>query len=95
MPYSLLIRNCGQLLTLTGGPTHRPLAGPDLADWQVLENAFIACEKDRIVALGPMAELDETQVTAATEVLDAAGRVVCQARQLALAPLPSVAPPVP
>ncbi|UOQ70130.1 hypothetical protein [Hymenobacter cellulosilyticus] len=76
MPYSLLIRNCGQLLTLTGGPTYRPLVGPDLASWLILENAFIACENGLIVALGPMAELDETQVTAQTQVLDARGGVV-------------------
>ncbi|WP_167856789.1 imidazolonepropionase [Hymenobacter aquaticus] len=76
MPYSLLIRNCGQLLTLSGGPTDRPLAGPHLSDWLILENAFVACEGPIIVALGPMAELDEAQVTAETQVLDAGGQVV-------------------
>jgi imidazolonepropionase len=76
LAYTLLIRHCGQLLTLAGGPAARPLAGPDLRTWQVLPDAYIACENDRIVALGPMAELDETQVTPATQVLDAAGRVV-------------------
>ncbi|SHJ30190.1 imidazolonepropionase [Hymenobacter daecheongensis DSM 21074] len=76
MPYSLLIRNCGQLLTLAGGPTDQPLRGAALADWHILENAFVACEGDKIVALGPMSALDETQVTAATTVLNAQGRVV-------------------
>lgn len=76
MPYTLLIRNCGQLLTLTGGPTERPLTGAALSSWHILENAFVACENDRIVALGPMAELNETHITPATRVLDAAGRVV-------------------
>ncbi|TGE18352.1 imidazolonepropionase [Hymenobacter elongatus] len=74
--YSLLIRNCGQLLTLAGGPAGRPLAGADLANWLVLENAFVACENSRIVALGPMHELNESLVTAATRVLDAQGQVV-------------------
>nr|WP_262904598.1 imidazolonepropionase [Hymenobacter lucidus] len=41
-----------------------------------MENAFVACENDRIVALGIMTELDETQVTSATRVLDVQGRVV-------------------
>jgi imidazolonepropionase len=76
MSYSLLIRNCGQLLTLAGGPPDRPLTGTDLSGWQILENAFVACEADRIVALGPMTELDESQITAETRVLDAEGRVV-------------------
>ncbi|PJJ59882.1 imidazolonepropionase [Hymenobacter chitinivorans] len=76
MPYTLLIRNCGQLLTLSGGPTHRPLTGPDLASWLILENAFVACENERIVALGLMAELDESQITPATQIVDAQGKVV-------------------
>ncbi|WP_165370405.1 imidazolonepropionase [Hymenobacter persicinus] len=76
MPYSLLIRNCGQLLTLAGGPTDRPLTGAALTDWQVLTDAFVACEGERIVAVGPMAALDEAKVTAETVVVDAGGRVV-------------------
>ncbi|GAA3929239.1 imidazolonepropionase [Hymenobacter algoricola] len=76
MSYSLLVRNCGQLLTLAGGPADRPLSGPALADWQILENAFVACEGEKIVAVGPMAALDEARVTAATQTLDAAGGVV-------------------
>jgi imidazolonepropionase len=47
-----------------------------LQTWSILENAFVACENDRIVALGPMSELEEAQVTAATLVLHAGGRVV-------------------
>ncbi|WP_044001554.1 imidazolonepropionase [Hymenobacter swuensis] len=76
MAYSLLIRNCGQLLTLAGSSTARPLTGSALTDWRSISGGYVACENDRIVAVGPMAELDETQVTAATMVLDAAGRVV-------------------
>ncbi|MCC2545388.1 imidazolonepropionase [Hymenobacter sp. BT175] len=76
MAYTLLIRNCGQLLTLAGGPAGRPLTGPALADWQILIDAYLACEDDKIVALGAMADLDETQITTATQVLDAGGRVV-------------------
>ncbi|MCB2379019.1 imidazolonepropionase [Hymenobacter sp. BT635] len=76
MAYSLLIRNCGQLLTLAGGPTDQPLRGPHLAGWRILENAFVACQDDKIVALGSIAELDEAQISAETKVLDAAGKVV-------------------
>jgi imidazolonepropionase len=47
-----------------------------MQEWLILTNAYVACENDRIVALGPMTELDETQVNAETQVLDAAGRVV-------------------
>jgi len=76
MAYSLLIRNCGQLLTLAGSSTNQPLTGSALTDWRSILGGYVACENDRIVAVGPMAELDETQVTAATTVLEAAGRVV-------------------
>jgi imidazolonepropionase len=76
MPYTLLIRNCGQLLTLAGAPPGRPLTGTALQDWQILPDAYVACEKERIVAVGPMAELDARQLTPATRVLDAAGGVV-------------------
>lgn len=76
MSYTLLIQNCGQLLTMAGGPTHEPLRGTALRDWHIIPHAYVACEQDRIVALGPMAELDATHVTPETQVLDAGGRVV-------------------
>ncbi|QNH61021.1 imidazolonepropionase [Hymenobacter sediminicola] len=76
MPYTLLIRNCGQLLTLSGAATGQPLTGTALHDWQVLTDAYVACAHDRIVALGPMAELDAAQIGPGTRVLDAGGRVV-------------------
>jgi len=76
MSYTLLIRNCGQLLTLAGAPSSQPLTGSALRDWQTLPDAYIACEGDRIVALGPMTELDTSQITSTTHMLDAEGRVV-------------------
>ena len=75
MAYSLLIRNCGQLLTLASAAAG-PLTGPGLTSWHSLQDGYVACENDRIVAVGTMRELDEAQVTAATRVLDAGGRVV-------------------
>ncbi|WP_022823420.1 imidazolonepropionase [Hymenobacter norwichensis] len=76
MPYTLLVRNCGQLLTLAGGPTQQLLTGAHMQDWHIIADAYVACENDRIVAVGTMAELDEAHVTAETQVLDANGRVV-------------------
>ncbi|AII50589.1 hypothetical protein N008_01145 [Hymenobacter sp. APR13] len=61
---------------MAGSEAQGPLTGAQLQAWPVLENGFIACENDRIVALGHMSELEETHVTAATQVLDAGGRVV-------------------
>lgn len=76
MAYTLLIRNCGQLLTLAGASSERPLAGAAQQHWRMIPNGFVACVSERIVALGPMSELDEAEVNPATVVLDAGGRVV-------------------
>lgn len=76
MPYTLLVRHCGQLLTMAGGPTNQPLAGAAMRQWRVIPDGYVACEQGRIVAVGPMAELDEQQVTAATQIVEARGRVV-------------------
>ncbi|TGE29204.1 imidazolonepropionase [Hymenobacter metallicola] len=70
--YTLLIRNCGQLLTLAGGRPNRPLT----TDWLTLHDAYVACRGSKIVAVGRMGELDESQITTDTQVLDAQGRVV-------------------
>ncbi|MCA8830899.1 imidazolonepropionase [Hymenobacter pini] len=76
MAYSLLIRNCGHLLTLSSSATNRPLAGPAQGGWRIIPNGYVACEQERIVAVGPMHELDASLVTATTQVVEAAGRVV-------------------
>ncbi|NVO30388.1 imidazolonepropionase [Hymenobacter lapidiphilus] len=76
MPYTLLIRHCGQLLTLTGPPATRPLAGPDQSGWHIITDGYVACEGSRIAAVGPMAELEESQLTPATRTIEAHGRVV-------------------
>ena len=74
--YSLLIQHAAQVLTLAGGPAHRPLAGPDLSSWRIIENGYVACVGEAIVAVGPMSELDHTRITPETRLLDATGRVV-------------------
>ncbi|WP_170172715.1 imidazolonepropionase [Hymenobacter rigui] len=76
MAYTMLLRNCGQLLTLAGPATHLPLAGENQRNWRVIPDGYVACVDDRIVATGPMAELDDTLVATATIVLDASGQVV-------------------
>ncbi|WP_460504175.1 amidohydrolase family protein, partial [Hymenobacter agri] len=75
-PYSLLIQHAAQVLTLAGGPTHRPLAGADLGSWHIIENGFVACVDDKIAAVGAMAELDASRIGPATQVIDATGCVL-------------------
>lgn len=76
MAYTLLIRHCGQLLTMAGTGSHGPLTGSGLRDWRSITDGYVACDQDRIVALGPMAELDESLVTPATRIMEARGQVV-------------------
>jgi imidazolonepropionase len=75
-PYTLLIQHAAQVLTLAGGPATRPLAGPDLGGWCIIDNGFVACTGDKIAAVGPMSELDQTRITPATQRIDATGRVL-------------------
>lgn len=74
--YSLLIQHAAQVLTLAGGPAHRPLAGADLGRWRIIENGYVACVGDKIAAVGPMSELDASRISPETRLLDATGRVV-------------------
>ncbi|QHJ06902.1 imidazolonepropionase [Hymenobacter busanensis] len=75
-PYTLVLRNAAQVLTLAGGPTDRPLTGPDMASWRIIEQGYVACHGDRLAAVGPMHELDESLITPETTVLDASGQVL-------------------
>ena len=74
--YTLLIQNAAQVLTLSGGPDDRPLAGSDQGGWRIIEHGYVACVGEHIAAVGPMSELDTTRLTPATRVLDATGGVV-------------------
>lgn len=74
--YSLVIQHAAQVLTLAGGPPGRPLAGPDLGGWRIIEHGYVACIGDRIAAVGPMPELDPARIGPSTRLLDATGRVV-------------------
>ncbi|MBG8551994.1 imidazolonepropionase [Hymenobacter guriensis] len=72
---TLLIQNCGQLLTM-GSVGPGPLRGAQLSNWEVLEDAFLACQDGVIVSVGPMSELPAGFIGPETQVIDAAGRVV-------------------
>jgi imidazolonepropionase len=52
----LLVRDLAQLATPAG--TTAPLRGPELGAVEVLEDAYVLCEGDRIVSVGRMRELD-------------------------------------
>ncbi|MBH8556431.1 imidazolonepropionase [Hymenobacter negativus] len=75
-PYTLLIQHAAQVLTLAGGPTDRPLAGPALSAWTIIERGYVACVGDKIVAVGPMDELDLSHIGPETRLVDATGCVV-------------------
>ena len=75
-PFPLLIQHAAQVLTLAGGPSGCPLAGPDLGAWTIIEHGFVACIADNIVAVGAMAELNVARIGPATRVVDATGCVL-------------------
>ncbi|WP_035563241.1 imidazolonepropionase [Hymenobacter sp. IS2118] len=75
-PYSLLIIDAAQVLTLTGGAPDQPLAGPDASGWTIIEHGYVACVADKIAAVGPMSELNRARIGPETRLLDATGRVV-------------------
>ncbi|MDO7875659.1 imidazolonepropionase [Hymenobacter sp. ASUV-10] len=74
--YTLVLQHAAQVLTLAGADSHRPLAGADLGSWHIIENGYVACRGTQIAAVGPMSELDATQIDADTQLIDATGRVV-------------------
>ena len=74
--FTLVLQHAAQVLTLAGGPAGRPLAGPDLGTWRIIENGYVACVGDIIAAVGPMSELDASRLDANTRLLDATGCVL-------------------
>ena len=75
-PYTLLVQHAAQVLTLAGGPPNRPLAGPDLSAWTIIERGYVACVDDKIVAVGAMDDLDLARLGPETRLVDATGCVV-------------------
>ncbi|TYZ14210.1 imidazolonepropionase [Hymenobacter lutimineralis] len=75
MPCTLLIQNCGQLLTMRSAGSG-PLRGSFLQDWELVGDAYLACTDDKIEAYGPMSSLSVSLIGPETQVLDAGGGVV-------------------
>ena len=75
-PYTLLIQHAAQVLTLAGGPADRPLAGSHLSQWRIIEDGYVACLGDKIVAVGPISELDSDCIDPETRLINATGCVL-------------------
>lgn len=73
MAYSLLIKNCGQILTMKGSA---PKSGKAMSNLGIVLNGFVACQGDRIVEVGVMKQLKQDQVSGKTRVIDVGGKVV-------------------
>lgn len=72
----LLVRNCGQLLTLAR-PDGTPRTGADLEDLGIVEGGAILASKGRIKAVGTLEEVERAVGPgAAPEVVDAGGACV-------------------
>lgn len=62
--YSLIVKNCGQLLAMKG------------STFNLIKSAFVACEGDKIVAVGSMKNLKNSLVDKKTKIIDAESKVV-------------------
>ncbi|ALW85681.1 hypothetical protein AUC43_11635 [Hymenobacter sedentarius] len=76
LPYTLVIQHAAQVLTMAGGSAERPLAGPNLSSWTIIERGYVACVGDKIVAVGAMNELNLAHIGPETRLIDATGCVV-------------------
>jgi imidazolonepropionase len=69
----LVVSNCRQLVTLAGPP--RPRIGAEMRQLAVIPDGALLVRGGRIEAAGPRREI-EARISAATEVIDAGGRIV-------------------
>jgi imidazolonepropionase len=69
----LVVSNCRQLVTLAG--PNRPRVGPEMRQLAVIPNGAMLVRNGRIATAGPRHEI-EARISAATEVIDAGGRIV-------------------
>ena len=65
----LLIRDLAQVASPAG--THAPLRGPSLREIDVIEDAYVLCEEDRVAAVGSMRDLEP--IAGDAEELDGRG----------------------
>lgn len=70
---SLLITNCGQLVTLAGPAPRR---GPAMRDLSIIKNSAVLIRKGRIAAVGSRRELERRPDARRARQLDVGGRVV-------------------
>ena len=73
MTYTLLIKNCGQILTMKG---MAPRKGRAMSDLGIIEKGFVACEGDTIAEVGKMKNLKRSKINKKTKIIDAKGKVV-------------------
>jgi imidazolonepropionase len=74
---SLVIRDCGELLTLAPGPL--PRRGPWLRELGLIKRGAVAAAGERIVWVGPESRVDREVDCAAATMVEARGRVVMPA----------------
>jgi len=73
LSHTLAVVNCSQLVTLAGPP--RPRSGAELRELSIIPDGALLIRDDRIAKVGARREI-ELQIEPATEVIDAAGRIV-------------------
>lgn len=73
MFFSLVIKNCGQLLTMKG---LAPKKGKEMSQLGILKNAYIACDGNKIFSVGLMKDFSKLKISRKTKVVDAEGNVV-------------------
>ncbi len=73
---SLLIKNAAQVVTSTGA-SNKALIGETLGRIKVVEDGAVAVSGDKIIAVGPTAEiLKQIKIDQQTKVIDAVGKIV-------------------
>ena len=70
--HRLLVRDLAQLVTAPAA-ANAPLRGPALRELELVENAFVLCERGIVVATGSMRELAEQGLDGDVEELDGSG----------------------
>ncbi|HMC58290.1 MAG TPA: imidazolonepropionase [Candidatus Solibacter sp.] len=71
--FDLAVVNCSQLVTLAG--SQRPRTGLEMRDLAIVPDGAMLIREGRIQAVAPRAEI-ERQITPATRIADAGGRIV-------------------
>lgn len=73
MAYTLLIKNCGQILTMKGVA---PKRGRAMLDLGIIKDGFVACEDGKIFAVGRMKDFKKVGISSKAKIIDAKGCVV-------------------